>query len=134
MADKKKLKKEIKLLRKRVKKAMERNLKAQQELGRLQTKMAKRAKQTRDPSGTAVEDALEQSLLTEDIAGAEDAGLASAHRATWKKHTYLRDRYEVHLGEGQGKPNARKLANLDLVAKYGEESGFSEEDLQDILT
>ncbi len=135
MANKKRLKKEIKQLRKRVQKAMERNLKAQKELGRLQKRIARRDKQaTAGLSEARSEGALDETPGSEALVESEEAGLASAQRATWKKHAYLRDRYEAHLAEGQDKTDARKLANADLVDKYGEDSGFTEQELQDILT
>ena len=137
MADKKRLKKEIKQLRKRVKKAMERNLKAQEELNLLQKRMARG-----DAQGTVApelnepgpREALDEAVESGPLDEALEAGLAAAQRASWKKHTYLRDRYEAHLNDGRTKADARSLANADLVARYGEESGFTEQDLQDILT
>lgn len=137
MANKKRLKKEIKQLRKRVEKAMERNLKAQKELGRLQKRIARGDTPESAASGLTEarsEGALDETPGSEALVESEEAGLASAQRATWKKHAYLRDRYEAHLAEGQDKTDARKRANADLVDKYGEESGFTEQDLQDILT
>ena len=136
MANKKRLKKEIKQLRKRVRKAMERNLKAQQELSRLQKRIARR------DAGAAAAPNLGEPEVRQTLEGMEsepldeamEVGLAAAQRATWKKHTYLRDRYEVHLFDGRKKADARNLANADLVAKYGEESGFTEQDLEDILS
>ncbi len=133
MAGKKRLKKEIKQLRKRVKKAMERNLKAQEELSRLQKRIA-----TRDAQGTAAPDLTEPAarevVESGSLDGALEESLAADHRASWKRHTYLRDRYEAHLNKGRKKTDARRFANADLVAKYGEEAGFAEQDLQDILT
>ncbi len=137
MANKKSLKKEIKQLRKRVKKAMERNLKAQEELARLQKRIARRdveAATAPDLTEPAAGEALGGAAESETLDEALEAGLGAAQRASWKKHSYLRDRYEVHLAEGRKKADARRLANADLVAKYGEESGFNEQDLQDILT
>ncbi len=137
MADKKRLKKEIKQLRKRVKKAMERNLKAQEELSRLQKRIATRdaqATDTPDLTEPAAREALDEAVESESLDEALEEGLAAAQRASWKKHTYLRDRYEAHLSKGRKKSDARRRANADLVAKYGEEAGFTEQDLQDILT
>ena len=135
MANKKKLKKEIKLLRKRVKKAMARKFKAQKELDRMQARIARREQRAAAlAASTGVESSFEQMPVPEAVEATEDMGFATAQRATWKKHTYLRDRYEAYLEEGRVKHNARRLANADLVAKYGEDSGFSEQDLEDILT
>lgn len=135
MANKKRLKKEIKQLRKRVQKAIERNLKAQKELGRLQKRIARRDEQaTAGLSEAESAGVLDETPGSEALVESEEAGLASAQRATWKKHAYLRDRYEAHLAEGEGKSEARTRANADLVDKYGDDSGFTEQELQDILT
>ncbi|MEN8177798.1 MAG: hypothetical protein ABFS39_04180 [Pseudomonadota bacterium] len=55
-------------------------------------------------------------------------------KQAWRRHGYLRDRYEFHLGEGQGKSNARVLADKDLRDRYGEDAGYTELELEQILT
>ncbi len=60
--------------------------------------------------------------------------LAVAQRKAWKQHSYLRDRYEHHLGAGRDKNEARLLANLDLRAEFGQETGYTEQELQHILS
>jgi hypothetical protein len=55
-------------------------------------------------------------------------------RWAWQRHEYLRDRYEFHLGSGQEKSQARSLADRDLRDKYGENAGYSEQELEDILS
>lgn len=55
-------------------------------------------------------------------------------REAWKRHSFLRDRYEFHMAEGKGKPESRLLANNDLEKKYGAAFGFSEDQLDGILT
>ncbi len=67
--------------------------------------------------------------------GADDGGgIATSHRAAWKQHSYLRDRYESHLGTGVSKERARLLANDDLKTEYGSASGYSKEELTAILS
>jgi hypothetical protein len=60
--------------------------------------------------------------------------IASSHRSTWKQHSYLRDRYEFHLGAGEEKARARRLANEDLKQAYGKDCGYTEEQLSAILS
>jgi hypothetical protein len=66
-----------------------------------------------------------------DSSRAETA--APLQRQNWKRFSYLRDRYEFHL-KSQSKAKARVSANQDLIRTYGEESGYSEEQLECILT
>lgn len=62
------------------------------------------------------------------------ASLAIAQRKAWKQHSYLRDRYEYHLAAGQDKTGARLLANQDLKTEFGQEAGYTEQELQHILS
>jgi len=74
------------------------------------------------------------SVTAAEIGADEGGGVAATHRAAWKQHSYLRDRYEIHLGTGATKDRARQLANDDLKTEYGATSGFSEEELTAILS
>lgn len=60
--------------------------------------------------------------------------VALAQKKAWKQHSYLRDRYEYHLAAGQDKSSARLLANRDLRAEFGQEAGYTEQELQHILS
>jgi len=60
--------------------------------------------------------------------------VAVAQRKAWKQHSYLRDRYEYHLNAGRNKASARLLANQDLRAEYGQGAGYTEQELQHILS
>lgn len=60
--------------------------------------------------------------------------VAIDQRKAWRRHGYLRDRYEYHLSEGQDKANARILADKDLRGKFGEDAGYSEQELEQILS
>jgi hypothetical protein len=62
------------------------------------------------------------------------SSIASRQRFAWKQHSYLRDRYEFHLGAGATKKLARRLANEDLEREYGTDRGFTEEELNAILS
>lgn len=56
------------------------------------------------------------------------------HKNAWKRHTYLGECYDGYLDEGYDKERARVMANEDLKGRYGDEFGFSEEQLDDILS
>lgn len=57
-----------------------------------------------------------------------------AQREAWRRHGYLRDRYEFHLNTCQDKGSARLLADKDLRDKYGEDAGYTEQELEQILS
>lgn len=55
-------------------------------------------------------------------------------KRAWKRHAFLLDRYEFHLTQGILKRHARLLADKDLRGEFGEEAGFDEQVLAEILT
>ncbi|MES9941016.1 MAG: hypothetical protein ABW104_09795 [Candidatus Thiodiazotropha sp. 6PLUC2] len=57
-----------------------------------------------------------------------------SQRDAWRRHGYLRDRYEYHLEHNEDKGIARQLAGQDLIEKFGEEAGYSELQLEQILS
>ncbi|MCU7803832.1 MAG: hypothetical protein KZQ96_11590 [Candidatus Thiodiazotropha sp. (ex Lucinoma borealis)] len=57
-----------------------------------------------------------------------------AHRDAWRQHGFLRHRYEYHMESGKEKTTARHLADKDLREKFGEDAGYSEEELEHILS
>ncbi|MCB1860005.1 MAG: hypothetical protein KDI63_17170 [Gammaproteobacteria bacterium] len=61
-------------------------------------------------------------------------GVALAHRKAWERHQYLRSQYEVHLESGVDKQRARMMADGDLRRRYGDDAGYTEEQLDAILT
>ena len=64
----------------------------------------------------------------------QSARIGVAQKTAWKKHGFLRDRYEHHLEHGQAKEAARTLADQDLRDAFGDEAGYSEQELADILS
>lgn len=82
----------------------------------------------------------EQQNATPELANAlllaetEDKKAVIDHKNAWKRHTFLRDRYEHHMGSGYEKDKARTMANKDLIDRYGTEVGFTAEQLCDILS
>ncbi|MCU7931893.1 MAG: hypothetical protein KZQ90_13915 [Candidatus Thiodiazotropha sp. (ex Codakia rugifera)] len=57
-----------------------------------------------------------------------------AQRDAWRQHGFLRHRYEYHMESGKDKTTARNLADKDLREKFGEDAGYSEEELEHILS
>jgi hypothetical protein len=64
----------------------------------------------------------------------QTARISVSQRQAWKQHGFLRDRYEFHLESGQEKEAARELANRDLRDNYGDEAGYTVEELEVILS
>jgi predicted RNase H-like nuclease (RuvC/YqgF family) len=62
------------------------------------------------------------------------ARIGVAQKQAWKQHGFLRDRYEYHLESGQANEIARVMANQDLMESFGEEVGYSEQELETILS
>jgi len=67
------------------------------------------------------------------VGRAKVSGLATAQRQAWKRHQFLQDRFEFHVEHGLDKVQARLAANSDLVSKFGEEAGYSDDQLDGIL-
>ena len=133
MASKEKLKKELKRVRKESEKAQEKRKKAEKKLKKLQEVLRsldkKRADKKKKDKKSKVAEAAEQEDT--DIV---TSGVASSQREAWKRHSFLRDRYEAYLGAGDCKSDARAMANKDLEKEFGTECGYTEAELQDILT
>ncbi|MCG8089478.1 MAG: hypothetical protein JAY62_06995 [Candidatus Thiodiazotropha endolucinida] len=55
-------------------------------------------------------------------------------RDAWRRHGYLRSRYEYYLEQNEEKTAARQHAGEDLVEKFGEEAGYTELQLEQILS
>jgi hypothetical protein len=64
----------------------------------------------------------------------QSARIGVQQKEAWKKHGFLRDRYEFHLEDGQDKETARAMANQDLRDSFGDEAGYSEQELEIILS
>jgi hypothetical protein len=64
----------------------------------------------------------------------QSARIGVEQKEAWKKHGFLRDRYEYYLEDGQDKETARLMANQDLSDSFGEEAGYSEQELEVILS
>jgi hypothetical protein len=60
--------------------------------------------------------------------------IAVVQRKAWERHQYLRQQYEQHLEENNPATTARRLANRDLIERFGDAAGYSAEELLDILS
>ena len=137
MVDKKKRKKEMKQLRQKAKRAESRQEEFRQEIKRLKKEISLRDQQIADLLGKGKKNApmeLGHSAAPKALHKIQKKGVATDQREAWKKYSYLRDRYEFYLDDDRDKTKARSLANQDLVGKYGEEFGYSEKQLIDILS
>ncbi len=131
-------KKRLRKLKKQLLKAENKVKKSKQKIERLGRKLGKRDNRMLELE-RRLEDRLEQASQPEfglpDAAEFhEDSFYDAISRDALKKASFLRDRYEFHLGQNKPKPLAREEANNDLIAQYGEESGFTEQELQDVLS
>lgn len=135
---KKKTKKEVKRLKKKAKKLTAVNLTLEKRIRKLKKRLGTRQQQIAERQDSLGHVAPVVSATgpsaTEIGADEEGGGIALSHRAAWKQHSFLRDRYESHLGTGATKERARRLANDDMKAEYGTDIGFSEEELNAILS
>lgn len=71
---------------------------------------------------------------TPEISG-ELPGKKSAlqEKIDWERYSYLHDRYEVYIEQGVKKEGARKMANEDLMAKFGKTAGYTDHQLECIF-
>lgn len=134
---KKKAAKEIKRFKRIAKEATAANLALEKRVRKLNKKLDARKQQIANlevmlgqaPPITAVENS-----STTEFGDRAGTSVASSHRSAWKQHSYLRDRYEFHLGVGETKEHARHLANEDLKKEYGKDCGYTDEELSAILS
>lgn len=134
---KKKTKNEVKRLKKKAKKLTAVNLTLEKRIRKLKKKLGARKQQAvelQDSLSLLAPTTSATSPFASEIGADAGGRFAPSHRAAWKQHSYLRDRYESHLGAGATKERARQLANDDLKAEYGTGIGFSEEELTAILS
>lgn len=136
MANKDKLTKVVKRLKKKMEQQSIQLKKAETKITKLQKKLdAKEQKILRlkaQPETGNDTDHHSKDEIFQETTGDKKAIID--HKNAWKRHTYLRDRYEQHMVDGHDKDSARLLANKDLTARYGQEVGFTQEQLGDILS
>ncbi|MCB1763602.1 MAG: hypothetical protein KDI27_10770 [Gammaproteobacteria bacterium] len=107
------------------------------EIERLTQELALRDKQLKgliDASRADLELVSEAELLSQRLLDSSHTGSISERKKIWERHQYLRSCYEMHLAEGTDKAHARLQADRDLRERYGEEFGYTEEQLDSILT
>ena len=81
-----------------------------------------------------IESLSEAELLSQSLADSSNAGSISERKKVWERHQYLRSRYEFHLEAGLQKVKARLYADRDLRKRYGDDAGYTEEQLDSILS
>ena len=134
---KKKTAKEIKRLKKRYKEATAASQMLEKLVRKLKKKLDAREKQIADLQGMLGQKppaSEATNSTTAEFGDGRGINIVSRHRSAWKQHSYLRDRYEFHLGAGATKKLARHLANEDLEREYGTGCGYTEEELTAILS
>jgi len=73
-------------------------------------------------------------LLSQTLHDSSDAGSISERKKIWERHQYLRSCYEKHLEAGLEKVTARHNADQDLRQRYGDDAGYTAEQLDSILS
>ena len=133
----KETKKQIKRLKQRAKKATAAILVLEKRIRKLNKKLDARRQQLADLQGRLVRTPSITEVKnpsTTEFSNRDGTSIAVSHRAAWKQHRYLRDRYEFHLDAGVTAERARYLANEDLKQAYETDRGYTEEELSAILS
>ena len=86
----------------------------------------------RGPAAIAVTNDIED--LSQSLHESSNAGSISERKKIWERHQYLRSCYEKHLEAGLEKVAARHSADQDLRDRYGDETGYTAEQLDSILS
>ncbi len=137
MANNDKLKKKIKKLERRLDQKSTLPKKVEKEIKGLKHKLGLQAQVIADlrrklaEQQSSIPELVDASLLVE---ANEDKKMVIEHKNAWKRHTFLGKCYEAHLASGYDKDRARTMANQDLMDHYGNEVGFTAEQLGDILS
>jgi len=136
MAKADKLKKKIKKLTRKLEQKSTLPKKSKKDINRL-----KRALKERDRiiTGLQLQLSEQQSPASESVETiltslTRDKKLVIGQKNAWKRHTFLGERYEQYLDDGHDKEQARSLANQDLMDRYGDDVGFTPEQLLAILS
>ena len=61
-------------------------------------------------------------------------GIGVMQKQARQRHGYLLHRYEYYLGVEQDKSRARTLAGQDLIDTFGADAGYTEDELENILS
>jgi len=136
MAKPDKLKKEIKQLKRKLDSQSTLSRKLKEEIKQFKLKLKARDKRIADllKKTAGRKKSHLNSTSAAFVAELEKEKGVIEHKNAWKRHTYLGECYDGYLDEGYDKERARAMANQDLKGRYGEEFGFNEEQLSDILS
>lgn len=104
-----------------------------EQIGRLQKRLKKTARDS-EKRDRKTKQLKARGSATKLLRTQQTARIGVTQRQAWKQHGFLRDRYEFHLESGEEKAAARALANQDLRGAFGDEAGYSEEELENILS
>ncbi|MES9970068.1 MAG: hypothetical protein ABW092_08545 [Candidatus Thiodiazotropha sp.] len=115
-------------------KKLKTELKSKDELiGGLQKRL-KKSENKSEKSGKKNQQLKSSGSAAKLLRSQQSARIGVAQKTAWKKHGFLRDRYEHHLELGKAKEAARALADQDLRDAFGDEAGYSQQELEDILS
>lgn len=73
-------------------------------------------------------------ILSQSLHESSNTGSISERKKIWERHQYLRSCYEKHLEAGLAKVAARVSADKDLRQRYGDDAGYTAEQLDSILS
>ncbi len=77
---------------------------------------------------------IDKSLPSKPRPNPKKESVALTHRKAWERHQFLRSQYEFHLESGESKGRARAKADRDLRRRYGDDAGYTHEQLDAILS
>ncbi len=124
-----------KKMKKQLLKAEKKLRQLQKEVEQLDRKLLKRKKQIvnlqRCLDGAVGETKLKETSSFENI---QMSVASNVPRDVLRKAEFLLDRYEHHLGLSKTKRVARHHANQDMIENYGPDAGFTQQELEDVLS
>ncbi|MEE9357155.1 hypothetical protein [Candidatus Vondammii sp. HM_W22] len=136
-AGKKKLEKELKCLKKKAGKADAQKVDSKKKIKQLKIDLSQREKQItklqRKMGNDSAIGVVEETEI-DPFGKSHSRGVATNHKESWKKFSYLRNRYEFFLEQSKEKTEARRLANEALIKKHDKSVGYSEDELDAILS
>ena len=136
MAKKEQMKKALKRLEKELDKAQRKERKTKKKLDKVKEIVRKQNKKLRKWKAKEKRRITDRESIQTSAQDSEitQSSIVQSQRAAWKRHAYLRSRYEAYLQVGENKSDARVMANSDLKKQFGNEPGYSESELNEILS
>ena len=136
MAKAKKLKKNIKRLKRKLEQQSSQARKAKREIKNINRELKARGKYIAELQRQVSAAPAGSSEFPEKspIENSGNKSIAIEQKKAWKRGRFLCERYDLHLNSGLEKDEARALANRDLMESQGKEAGFTAEELRGILS